>query len=219
MGLRCAYTSAPKPNLCGRSDALQYKRCSRCGEEKNPDAFTKSKQTPDGLFRWCKDCFNQYQNAKRAANPDYARAKEREYYYQHRERKRAWVDARYQRKKAEILAYRTEWGRRNAEKRRESRRKWRQANRDKVNLATGRRRALRVNAPTVLFSLEQLAARMEYFGRRCWICGGEANAVDHVKPLSKGGWHCLANLRPVCTPCNTRKKDRWPIFSLSNEGA
>ena len=193
---------------------MDTKRCGRCGATKNRTEFTSSKQKPDGLFPWCRDCCNEYQNAKRQESLDRYRAYGRENYRRDPEKYKARVKQRYARKKPEILAYRAEWARRNAESRQKSRRKWRVANKDKVNLATGRRRAWRVNAPTVPFTLEQLAARMDFFGRRCWICGVEANALDHVKPLSKGGWHCLANLRPVCTPCNTRKKDRWPVIPL-----
>lgn len=61
------------------------------------------------------------------------------------------------------------------------------------------------------FTREQLAARMAYFGNRCWICAGPFEQVDHVKPLAKGGPHMLANLRPSCAPCNNRKRARWPL--------
>lgn len=44
----------------------------------------------------------------------------------------------------------------------------------------------------------------------CWVCGGEATQVDHVKPIAAGGAHILANLRPICGQCNQRKKDKWP---------
>lgn len=58
---------------------------------------------------------------------------------------------------------------------------------------------------------ESIRQRMAYFGNRCWICGGPFEQVDHVKPLSKGGAHCLANLRPSCASCNNRKRARWPL--------
>ena len=58
--------------------------------------------------------------------------------------------------------------------------------------------------------LQQLAAKLSYWGNRCWLCRGPATQVDHVKPLAKGGPHCLANLRPICGSCNSRKQDTWP---------
>lgn len=62
------------------------------------------------------------------------------------------------------------------------------------------------------FTADQRTARFALWGGRCWICGiAGATEVDHVKPISKGGSHCLANLRPICKKCNTRKRNVWPL--------
>lgn len=62
------------------------------------------------------------------------------------------------------------------------------------------------------FTEEQRAARFSMWGGRCWKCGiADATEEDHVKPISKAGWHCLANLRPVCHGCNASKQGRWPL--------
>jgi 5-methylcytosine-specific restriction endonuclease McrA len=39
--------------------------------------------------------------------------------------------------------------------------------------------------------------------RRCYRCGGYATTADHIRPLSAGGSHDLANLRPACRRCNS----------------
>jgi len=199
------------PNLYERSDVQESKRCSRCGESKPVLDFTRSKQTPDGFFPWCRVCANANRQALRAANPEANKAYHREWYAAHADRQKAKVHAHAQKNSERYNGYKRAWRDANPAERKAAQRKWRQANRDKVNLATGRRRALRMSAPTIPFTLDQLAGRLSYFGRLCWLCGIPANAVDHVKPLSKGGWHCLSNLRPICTACNTRKKDRWPL--------
>jgi len=59
----------------------------------------------------------------------------------------------------------------------------------------------------------KITARFAYFGWRCWMCGGEAQERDHVKPVSKGGLHIPANIRPICRSCNRSKKDRWPLVT------
>lgn len=59
------------------------------------------------------------------------------------------------------------------------------------------------------YAPEQIAARMAYFGHKCWMCGDPATALDHVKPVSKGGSDCPANFRPACKSCNSRKGARW----------
>lgn len=42
----------------------------------------------------------------------------------------------------------------------------------------------------------------------CVYCGADAEHVDHVRPLSRGGWEHPANLVPACAWCNTSKGDR-----------
>ncbi|MGY1778760.1 HNH endonuclease [Geodermatophilus sp. SYSU D01036] len=50
------------------------------------------------------------------------------------------------------------------------------------------------------------------WGGRCWVCGiADATAQDHVKPISRGGSHCLSNLRPICHSCNASKRASWPL--------
>ena len=79
-----------------------------------------------------------------------------------------------------------------------------------------KRRALKKGAIIQNFTLEQLDQRMSVFGYKCAYCGDVFEHVDHVIPLSKGGAHCLANLRPACAFCNMSKHnkdlDKW-LFS------
>lgn len=80
------------------------------------------------------------------------------------------------------------------------------------------REARKALAPTVPFTEQQLRARLSmYVG--CWLCGREATTIDHVKPISRGGSHMLANLRPACGPCNSGKRDRWPLEDRCLGGA
>lgn len=74
-----------------------------------------------------------------------------------------------------------------------------------------RRHAYERQALTLDFTSEQLDQRMSMFGYRCWMCGADFEHVDHVKPISKGGAHVLANLRPACESCNKAKGARWPL--------
>jgi 5-methylcytosine-specific restriction endonuclease McrA len=93
---------------------------------------------------------------------------------------------------------------------------WQLANPRKRRAGDARRYARIKTAPTIPFTLDQFHARMAYFGDRCWMCGGPFEAVDHVKPISKGGAHALMNTRPACKSCNSRKKDKWPYPTRSH---
>jgi len=55
--------------------------------------------------------------------------------------------------------------------------------------------------------------RRQMWGGRCYLCGAEATAMDHVIPLASGGPHVPANLRPICQPCNSAKGAKsWRRF-------
>jgi 5-methylcytosine-specific restriction endonuclease McrA len=61
-------------------------------------------------------------------------------------------------------------------------------------------------------SPEQIRARIDYYGGRCWMCGSpEADTLDHVIPLARGGTNWPANLRPACRSCNSRKHARAKV--------
>ena len=76
--------------------------------------------------------------------------------------------------------------------------------------SNGRRWRKRNQAHVWPIPAEKVQARIDYFGGRCWICGGEnADQIDHVKPISKGGLHTPANMRPTHALCNMSKGATW----------
>lgn len=109
--------------------------------------------------------------------------------------------------------YGARWRELNREKSRESVRKWSKANRDSCRVHESLRRARKRGADHIPFTKTQLAQKWAYHAGRCYLCGDVAVATDHVKPLAKGGPHILANLKPICTPCNSRKRDKWPLMA------
>ena len=46
----------------------------------------------------------------------------------------------------------------------------------------------------------------------CQYCGNDANTVDHVIPISKGGTDEPDNLLAACTRCNYSKGNRSGVF-------
>ena len=78
-----------------------------------------------------------------------------------------------------------------------------------------RRRARKLSALGADYTTAaMIKARCELWGNRCYICGGPMEAIDHVKPLAKGGAHLPCNLRPICKSCNSKKRDKWPYPSV-----
>lgn len=130
----------------------------------------------------------------RAANPD-----------KHREAGRRWRANNAE----HVRARSKKWRERSADRRAEVLRAWHAANPEKVKAGRWRRKSRLCEAPSVDFSGAELAGRIAYFGGRCWMCKAPYAHLDHVKPLSRGGSHMLANIRPACATCNLSKKDKW----------
>ncbi|TFC59519.1 HNH endonuclease [Cryobacterium sp. TMB3-1-2] len=116
----------------------------------------------------------------------------------------AWRDAN----RARIADNNTQWRANNRERVRVKARAWAKRNPEIVTLRSRVRRHLKYATP---ISRDALAARHAYLGDVCWICRDHPTRLtwDHVKPLSKGGPHMLANLRLACQSCNSRKSAKW----------
>ena len=57
-------------------------------------------------------------------------------------------------------------------------------------------------------TLEEWEMKKQEYGNRCAICHSEGKlTIDHIIPLSKGGWHRIDNIQPLCLPCNLKKRD------------
>ena len=110
-----------------------------------------------------------------------------------------------------------------AAKRRESCRKWRLANKERVakynrqwSLANKElafsyartRRARKKNAPINDFTAAQWNLVKAHYNHRCIYCNKKPKrlTMDHITPLSKGGNHTMANIVPACLACNCRKQ-------------
>lgn len=192
------------------------KACARCRATKPLSEFAPGKKWGDGLFPYCRDC-------KRAAD--------REYHSRHLGARKATKRKQYARnsqayKKRAMDAYAADP---ETVKRRAS--EWRKANperRKQIVAASAKRRhelsperrrevwrrrhaAIKRGVAVYQFTASDVALKVAYWGSACWVCRSPYQAIDHVKPLKKGGPHMLANLRPICTSCNTRKLDRWPL--------
>lgn len=73
-------------------------------------------------------------------------------------------------------------------------------------------RARKRKAKRIPYTAEELESKAEYWDNLCWICrAATPTCWDHVKPLIRGGPDILANLRPACNPCNSKKNAKWPF--------
>lgn len=188
------------------------KRCGACSQWLPLSAFTRHPKTRDGLLDKCRQCKAAYDRARRAdaevgrrkaapnrawatRNPQRDREHKRRSYEANRDRYLAQAAARYRADPSEMKRQVKAWQHANPDRRAEYQR---------------RRRTAKRSYSVGHITEDLLRQKFAYWGNRCWMCGGEATEPDHVKPLSKGGIHCLANIRPACKSCNSSKCNRWP---------
>lgn len=172
--------------------------CPRCEKMMTLDKFHVSRDRARGVTGVCSACILANQKTKRP-----------QIYAQQRRWRAANID--------KARATERAWARRNPDKKRAVRRrlvaKYPERYRNMARAAEYRRRSREQNA-SGQSSAAQISARWAYYGGKCWMCGGPAEVMDHVKPLAKGGSNWPSNLRPACAAENRAKSDRWP-FELS----
>ena len=147
----------------------------------------------------CDDCrlvYNEMKRKRRAANPEKDRKRVREYWRKNPDKRRENVN-RFREKNPEA------WKRINDASRKR--------NVETIRLRVKARKERLKDATPYKVSPQSIVARIEYWGRKCWMCGGPYEHIDHVKPIAAGGLHIPANLRPSCAPCNLAKRDKWPL--------
>lgn len=168
----------------------------------------------------CPECSLANLEAGRAyhrENPDYykenyarnageLRERSRKYREDNAEECRARFRDYYAKNRESLISKSSEWAKNNRERRR---------------AIDGNRRATIAGASVPGAPLTDFAIRMrfDYFGNTCWMCGSDGPMeADHVIPISRGGLHVPANIRPACKSCNSSKGNRWTVDTEMGAG-
>jgi 5-methylcytosine-specific restriction endonuclease McrA len=181
---------------------VDNKKCNKCKNIWPKNHFTEDVHQLTGLSKWCKDCHSQYYKDNRDIITVRNIKSQQKYKLKNNLRKKKWaLDNQNKVKEASKLYYNTN---------KEKIAKFAKENR---NILVGRSNAARYRArkrknTIQYFTKKQLEQRMSIFGFKCAYCAGEFDHIDHVKPISKGGYHCLSNLRPACKRCNLEKYNK-----------
>lgn len=142
----------------------------------------------------------------KAANPEYQRQYGIRRYVAQRVELLAAAKVYYRNNRAKLIERARRWAQANPEKRREIRRRYKKTDRGRLmDLSHVHVRLARKRGAPGKATPEQLVARWNYFGGRCWLCFKPASQWDHVIPLAGGGTNWPSNLRPACGPCNQSK--------------
>ena len=185
------------------------KRCSKCGKVKSVTEFYKETASPDGLFRWCKTCARIYQKVYYKRHREELVAKQKVYDKEHREKIAAQRKVYRDKHRKKLAIYARAHYKEHREELVAKQRVYQEGHPEQYRMYVAQRRAREASASGHV-TIEQIQARWEYYGNKCYICGKDAEATDHVIPLSKGGSNWPANLRPICKRCNNSKHAKWP---------
>lgn len=180
------------------------KICSTCKITKLSICFTKDLYQKNGLSRVCIECQSQYYIENRETILSRNINSQRKHKLKNNLRKMVWAFKNKQKVRKTNRNYYI----RNMKKINEYNKKWAKENVLAKRNQGHRYRVRKRNNTIQKFTKAQLEQRMSVFGFCCSYCGGNFDHIDHVKPISKGGYHCLSNLRPACKKCNQEKHNK-----------
>jgi len=199
-----------------RAAAPGMKRCSGCRGVVVVGCFGSDRRHPDGLKSRCQGCCRADMRAARVVRGDEGRARERDSYRANPGPKRGRSRSYRERNLGRVREGRRREYEKHRERYRMSALAWRRDHPAEVRRNRRARRARVMRAPGT-HTAQQAEERLALWGWRCWLCGSEATAVDHVKPLARGGADFACNLRGVCGPCNSRKNSKWAGPHLAHQ--
>lgn len=202
------------------------KVCNKCKQEKNESEFYKGERYKDGLRPICKKCFSIRSSRHYKENPNVAkRLKEKavEWYKnnldkhrniarishkKYREKRKEYYKSYREEHKEYYRSYNKEYYYNNKEYYQQKKKEWYKNNKDKVKETNEQRRARKNGLNGNVFETEWKEL-CSHYGNVCLRCGSSDKLTqDHVVPLSKGGFHTIYNLQPLCRSCNSSKRDK-----------
>jgi 5-methylcytosine-specific restriction endonuclease McrA len=188
---------AKRATSCPGQLAFEFeRRCGSCHQVLPLEQFNRSRSHRNGRTSRCRSCSKAYNRRYHLEHREQNLTRSVRWHEANPERSAAIKRRYYEANRAAAIARTTAWKKAHPVEKAERQR---------------RDRARKLATTIARITPDLLAGKLAYWGWRCWLCGAEPTGWDHVKPSTKGGPHILANLRPACQPCNTRKLNRWPF--------
>lgn len=186
---------------------MDEKTCTKCGETKPLDEFSRDRSKKDGRSTRCRVCRRSADRQRWAGNVEQINARRRAKYAADPESFRTASRARYE-LDASYRAARVARARRQ------------RAENPEQLWAGHYRHAARARGFAPVVEDFTKADVVDRYGDSCFYCEvGEFEELDHFYPTSKGGPHTLENVRPACLPCNRMKQDTNPDEWLAEQAA
>lgn len=183
------------------------KKCPKCRVDLPLEAFGSNRSTRDGKNCYCRSCValisrerSGYHAKWRAKNREKWNAQSRKWTANNSERRRQIVaDSDKKNRKARLEQKRKFYV--------ENKHKWKGLKcSPEVRLAIKNRyRANKAKAIHVPYRASDIYRRDNFL---CVYCGANAQVLDHVVPISRGGQDAGKNLVAACKRCNCAKRNK-----------
>jgi 5-methylcytosine-specific restriction endonuclease McrA len=187
------------------AEATALRVCTTCGEAKvEGDFYLRS---TGGLTKVCKVCSikrakTSPSRLKRDADRK-ANRRPKVTVEETKARQAAW----YQANKERQYTLHLEWNNRNRAKASGYTTNWQKSRPDLARDSAARYRA-RKTSRALLVTPKDVRALVARYSGLCAYCDRPYEHLDHVIPLSRGGWHSIGNLLPACEFCNIQKHSK-----------
>ena len=173
------------------------KKCSTCKIEKPLECFGKDKRSKTGLRSQCKECEKKYRiNGEKNRDPIKKREYAKRYRETHKEKERRRLD---------------KWKRENPEKYKAYKTTTKSFRRSKVSDGDRDITLLKLfhRDKGICKICGQICDYHDYEIRdKVFIAGNLYPSIDHIKPLSKGGYHTWENIQLAHKVCNSIKNTK-----------
>lgn len=179
---------------------MTSKVCSGCGREKTLEDFPKHRRGRLGRSEKCRECKRAQDKAYYEKNSEKVKARVNKKRCEDPEKEKERQRQKYLKKREHYIAKAKEWVQNNPERRREISRKYATMY---ENLK--KERDLDPDYKVIL----------ERDGLFCYLCQREITDdekyhIDHIIPITKGGWHAEFNLAIAHDSCNISKQNKLP---------
>lgn len=180
---------------------MSKKVCTKCGEVKPLESFSKAKTGKHGRRAFCKSCGVAASIAWQKANPEKKRARQAKWYSENTKLARAAIE---------------KWRKENPEKQQMATKAWGVRNRDRRAATLAKRRAGKLKRTPKWLTKEdfEVMAFIYEMARVLTEETGVPHHVDHEIPLQGylvSGLHVPSNLQ-ILTACeNMSKRNHWVV--------
>jgi len=219
----------------------QYKTCNDCKQFLPNTTFSPTKGGKFGTRAKCKVCCAKATKNYRMRNPNYSAEYSKSYrqrfpekskannknfresnpnyaknyHAEHRETELLRSKMKYWNNVEKESLRKKKFRQDNPEVLRERNKQYRANNPEIIRAKAQRRRARLLQNQTFQVSKKELK---KLYASECFYCHNEAQTIDHLVPIVRGGSHGIGNLVAACNHCNFSKAGKtvmeWRIWKL-----